>query len=112
MLAALDAEKTSLKENLENQKAHAAGPASEAPDSKAYKRLERQRTLAVKEVEYLRAQLKTFDTEETVLMLNENFDAQKVQQIQQLEAIIDPYRSENQKLHADLSALEQSQVHF
>jgi mitotic spindle assembly checkpoint protein MAD1 len=108
MLAALDAEKTSLKEALENQKAHAAGPASEAPDSKAYKRLERQRTLAVKEVEYLRAQLKTFDTEETVLMLNENFDAQKVQQIQQLEAIVDQYRSENQKLHADLSALEQS----
>jgi mitotic spindle assembly checkpoint protein MAD1 len=65
MLAALDAEKTSLKEALENQKAHAAGPASEAPDGKAYKRLERQRTLAVKEIEYLRAQLKTFDTEET-----------------------------------------------
>jgi hypothetical protein len=41
-------------------------------------------------------------------MLNENFDAQKVHQIQQLEAIGDRYRSENQKLHADLSALEQS----
>jgi mitotic spindle assembly checkpoint protein MAD1 len=108
MLAALDTEKASLKEALENQKASAAGPSSEAPDSKAYKRLDRQRTLAVKEVEYLRAQLKTFDTEETVLMSNENFDSQKVQQIQQLEALVDQYRSENQKLHADLSNLEQS----
>jgi mitotic spindle assembly checkpoint protein MAD1 len=108
MLAALDAERTSLQQALENQKANAAGPMSEATDNKAYKRLERQRTLAVKEVEYLRAQLKTFDTDETVLMSMENLDARKAQQLQQLEAIVDQYRSENQKLHADLSELEQA----
>jgi mitotic spindle assembly checkpoint protein MAD1 len=107
MLAALDAEKTSLKEALDAQKASVTGPSSEAPDSKAYKRLDRQRTLAVKEVEYLRAQLKTFDTEETVLMSNENFDAQKVQQIQQLEALVDQYRAEIQTLNADLAKQEQ-----
>ena len=107
MLAALDAEKTSLKEALDNQKANVAGPSSEVPDSKAYKRLDRQRTLAVKEVEYLRAQLKTFDTEETVLMSNENFDAQKAQQIQQLETLVDQYRSEIQTLHTELSKQEQ-----
>jgi mitotic spindle assembly checkpoint protein MAD1 len=107
MLAALDAEKTGLKEALEAQKANAGTSTSEAPDSKAYKRLERQRTLAVKEVEYLRAQLKTFDTEETVLMSNENFDVQKVQQIQQLEALVDQHRSEIQTLHAELSKQEQ-----
>ena len=107
MLAALDTEKTSLKEALDNQKASSAGSWSETSDHKAYKRLERQRTLAVKEVEYLRAQLKTFDTEETVLISNENFDAQKVQQIQQLEALVDQYRSEIQTLHADLSKQEE-----
>lgn len=107
MLAALDAEKTGLKEALEAQKASARTSLSEAPDSKAYRRLERQRTLAVKEVEYLRAQLKTFDTEETVLMSNENFDVQKVHQIQQLEALVDQHRSEIQTLHAELSKQEQ-----
>jgi mitotic spindle assembly checkpoint protein MAD1 len=107
MLAALDAEKTGLKEALEAQKANAGTSLSEAPDSKAYRRLERQRTLAIKEVEYLRAQLKTFDTEETVLMSNENFDVQKVHQIQQLEALVDQYRSEIQTLHAELSKQEQ-----
>jgi mitotic spindle assembly checkpoint protein MAD1 len=108
MLAALDAEKTSLKEALDNQRSSTADPSSEAPDSKAYKRLDRQRTLAVKEVEYLRAQLKTFDTEETVLMSNESFDSHKVRQIQQLEALVDQYRAEIQTLHADLSKQEQS----
>ena len=107
MLAALDAETKGLKDALDNQKANSAGFSSEALDNKAYKRLERQRTLAVKEVEYLRAQLKTFDTEETVLMSNANFDAQKVQQIQQLEALVDQYRSEIQTLHADFSKQEQ-----
>lgn len=107
MLAALDAEKTGLKEALEAQKANAGTSTSEAPDSKAYKRLERQRTLAVKEVEYLRAQLRTFDAEETMLMSNENFDVQKVHQIQQLEALVDQYRSEIQTLHAELSKQEQ-----
>ena len=107
MLAALDAEKTGLKEALEAQKANAGTSLSEAPDSKAYRRLERQRTLAVKEVEYLRAQLKTFDAEETVLMSNENFDVQKAHQIQQLEALVDQYRSEIQTLHAELSKQEQ-----
>ena len=107
MLAALDAEKTSLKEALDTQKASTVGSSSEASDHKAYKRLERQRALAVKEVEYLRAQLKTFDAEETVLMSNDNFDTQKVQQIQQLEALVDQYRSEIQALHIDLSKQEQ-----
>ena len=107
MLAALDAEKTGLKEALGAQKANTGTSLSEAPDSKAYRRLERQRTLAVKEVEYLRAQLKTFDTEETVLMSNENFDVQKAHQIQQLEALVDQYRSEIQTLHAELSKQEQ-----
>ncbi len=107
MIGSLDAEKTALKVTLESQKATPAATSNEAPDNKAYKRLERQRTLAVKEVEYLRAQLKTFDTEETVLMSNENFDAQKVEQIKQLESLVDQYRSEIQSLHSDLSKQEQ-----
>lgn len=108
MIGSLDAERSSLRENVEFLKKAATTTTSEAPDSKAYKRLDRQRTLAVKEVEYLRAQLKTFDTEETVLMSNDNFDTQKVQQIQQLEALVDQYRLENQTLHNDLSKEEQT----
>ncbi|KIW65895.1 hypothetical protein PV04_08110 [Phialophora macrospora] len=105
IIRGLEGEKEELKAELEkmrsNQSAQEAGQ-----DNKAYKRLERQRVLAVKEVEYLRAQLKTFDTEETVLMDNQNFDAQRSDQIKHLENLVDQYKTEVQTLHSDLSKLE------
>lgn len=102
----LEAEKLSLKQAAKEQRAMAQNGATDTPDNKAYKRLDRQRVLAVKEVEYLRAQLKTFDTEETVLMSNENFDTQRAEQIKQLESLVDQYRTEIQSLHAELSKRE------
>ncbi|KAJ9610216.1 coiled-coil domain-containing protein mad1 [Cladophialophora chaetospira] len=105
IIKALETEKEALMSEAEklksNQIAQEAGQ-----DNKAYKRLERQRVLAVKEVEYLRAQLKTFDTEETVMMDNANFDAQRSEQVKNLENLVDQYKSEVQTLHTDLSKLE------
>jgi mitotic spindle assembly checkpoint protein MAD1 len=62
----------------------------------------------VKEAEYLRAQLKTFDVEETMLMENNNFDSQRSEQVKQLESLVDQYKAEIQTLHNDLSKQETS----
>ncbi|RDW91920.1 hypothetical protein BP5796_01314 [Coleophoma crateriformis] len=101
IIQSLELEKTKLVEQLEKSKA----TASSAGDSKARVRMERQRALAIKEVEYLRAQLRTFDTEETTFQ-PENVDAQKIQRIQELEEIVDQYRQEVQTLQADLASSE------
>lgn len=106
IIKALDGEKSALKVEIDKLKSTQSEQGASGQDNKAYKRLERQRVLAVKEVEYLRAQLKTFDTEETVLMDNQNFDAQRSEQIKQLEAFVDQYKAEVQTLHSDLSKLE------
>lgn len=103
---ALEAEKLLLSRAAKTLEPNAQGKTPDVPDTKAYKRLERQRVLAVKEVEYLRAQLKTFDSEETVLMSNENFDTQRAEQVKQLESLVDQYRTEIQSLHAELSKQE------
>jgi mitotic spindle assembly checkpoint protein MAD1 len=102
IIKALEAEKLSLKQASKEQQVIAQNGGVDTHNNKAYKRLDRQRVLAVKEVEYLRAQLKTFDTEETVLMSNDNFDTQRVEQIKQLESLVDQYRVEIQSLHAEL----------
>jgi mitotic spindle assembly checkpoint protein MAD1 len=107
-IQSLESEKFSLKHAAKNHKASVQNEVIDVPDSKAYRRLERQRVLAVKEVEYLRAQLKTFDTEETVLMSNENFDTQRAKQIEQLETLVDQYRGELQSLHVEVSKQEVS----
>ncbi|KAK5553241.1 coiled-coil domain-containing protein mad1 [Exophiala xenobiotica] len=106
IIKALDADKASLKVELEKARSLQTAQSEPANDNKAYKRLERQRVLAVKEVEYLRAQLKTFDTEETILMDNQNFDALRSEQIKQLETLVDQYKTEVQTLHSDMSKLE------
>ncbi|KAF2147302.1 uncharacterized protein K452DRAFT_282299 [Aplosporella prunicola CBS 121167] len=101
IIKALEDEKSKLREELEKVKS-----GSGAIDTKVRTRLERQRTLAVKEVEYLRAQIKTFDAEENEFQ-PESFDQQKTQRIQELEELVDNYRKELQTLHADLSAAEE-----
>ncbi|ETN41246.1 uncharacterized protein HMPREF1541_03181 [Cyphellophora europaea CBS 101466] len=103
MLKSLDAERKSLQEELDKAKATVAS-APETNDNKAYKRLERQKNLAVKETEYLRAQLSSFDSEET--MENPSFDTQRAEQIKQLKALVDQYKTEVASIHAELSSLE------
>ncbi|KZF25202.1 putative M protein repeat protein [Xylona heveae TC161] len=92
--------KDELKEAREN---------APAGNSRMKSRLERQRVLAVKEVEYLRAQLKMFDTEETT-MQPENFDEHKTARIQELEDLVDQYRNELQGMNDALAKREEDTV--
>ncbi|KAL9096462.1 MAG: hypothetical protein Q9165_001459 [Trypethelium subeluteriae] len=107
-----NAPKDGLIKDLEEEKAKAIAELEKqislvntATDGKARSRLERQRTLASKEVEYLRAQLKNFDAEESEFQ-PDKYDAQKSVRIQELEDLLDQHRSELQSLHTQLSAQE------
>ena len=77
-----------------------------ANDSRAKTRLERQRALAVKEVNLLREQLRTFDSEEQTYHSENQFDTIKSQRIADLEALVDQHRTELQTLNTELSTLE------
>jgi mitotic spindle assembly checkpoint protein MAD1 len=97
IIKTLEGEKTKLESQLKKAKS------SDSGDDKARSRLERQRALALKEVEYLRAQLKTFDMEESTMELR-SYDEQKAARIQQLEDMIEQYRTEVQALNTELAA--------
>ncbi|KAH7146316.1 spindle assembly checkpoint component Mad1 [Dactylonectria macrodidyma] len=99
----LQDEKAKLKGEIEAAKSSATATNTD----KARLRLERQRVLAVKEVEYLRAQLKTFDTEDETLQ-PEQFDQARALRVQELEALVDKYKTEVQSLHAELASMEPS----
>ncbi|KAK3905956.1 spindle assembly checkpoint component Mad1 [Staphylotrichum tortipilum] len=108
------ADRDNIIQSLENEKAglldqiaklRTAEASSGGANDKARARLDRQRALAVKEVEYLRAQLKTFDMEDMTLQ-PENVDHQKIKRIQELEDLVDKYKTEVGTLHADLNSLE------
>lgn len=79
-------------------------------DNHAKARLERQKALAVKEVEYLREQLRTFDSEEITYHSENRFDEQKQKRIQDLESLVDQYRGELQTVTHDLSKEGESQA--
>jgi len=102
VIQGLEGEKSALAEQLEKSKSVGSNGGG---DSKARLRLERQRALAVKEVEYLREQLKTFDAEDTTFQ-PENVDEAKLKRIQELEDMVDQYREEVRKLHEELAARE------
>ena len=75
-------------------------------DSRAKARLERQRALAVKEVDLLREQLRTFDSEEQTYHSENQFDTIKSQRIADLETLVDQHRTEIQTLNSELSSIE------
>ncbi|KAL2363988.1 hypothetical protein RJZ56_003087 [Blastomyces dermatitidis] len=114
------AEKAELVRNLETEKSNlqqdiaklrAGNSVGNGFDSRAKTRLERQRTLAMREVEYLRAQLKTFDAEETTMNADETtFDQQKSDHIAHLESLLSEHREELHKLHEELSKQEKTPV--
>ncbi|KAI0117801.1 spindle assembly checkpoint component Mad1 [Nemania sp. FL0031] len=103
IIKALESDKKNLATQLEKSRTGAA-PANA---SKSQARLERQRALATKEIEYLRAQLKTFDLEDETFDTG-NFDKQKVDRVSELEKLVDTYKEEVQNLHKELSAAESS----
>jgi chromosome segregation ATPase len=99
-IQALEDEKAKLQTELAQLKT--ATPAPSADEAKARARLERQKTLATKEVDFLRAQVKAFDDEERE-MHPENFDAAKTTRITELENLVDEYRAEISTLQKDLA---------
>ena len=78
-------------------------------DAKAKARLERQRALAIKEVDYLRAQLKAIDDEQSEFT-SDKFDESKSQRIKELEDLVDQYRNETQALQADIEKAQSSNL--
>ncbi|KAK6533212.1 coiled-coil domain-containing protein mad1 [Arthrobotrys megalospora] len=80
MQAKLEEESQGLKQRLNK-------------DSKEKQRLERQKELALKEASFLREQLKTYSTEEAVMM-DGNYDDQKSQRIEELERLLGEHKHE------------------
>lgn len=110
LIRSLETERSNLKQEVEKLRAAGTTTGGSMVDSRVKARLERQRALAQKEVEYLRAQLKTFDTEEETMNAEQGqFDAQKAEQIAHLEKMIDEYRQELANAHEELSKRETSQ---
>ncbi|CAI4214892.1 unnamed protein product [Parascedosporium putredinis] len=101
-IQALEEEKAELRAEVEKAKDATVSSVAVGGD-KLRARLERQRALATKEVEYLRAQLKTFDAEDLTFQ-PEQHDQVRAQRIQELEDLVDQYKAEVQALHGELSA--------
>ncbi|KAH7031618.1 spindle assembly checkpoint component Mad1 [Microdochium trichocladiopsis] len=102
MIKSLEADKQSLGEQIEKLKTTSSAPSSV---SRALARVERQKNLANKEIEYLRAQIKSFEDED--ITFNEG-DAEKKQdqRLADLQALVEQYKREVETMHKDLSQLE------
>lgn len=92
----LESELGSLRTELEKAKENMS------KDSRARQRLERQRALALKEAQFLRDQLKSFSSEETMYMQG-NFDEQKTKRIEELEELLETYKRQNETLEVSLA---------
>lgn len=101
IIKSLEEDRNKIRSELDRLRTSGGGG-----DHRVKARLERQRALAVKEVEYLREQLRTFDSEETTYHSENQFDSQKTKRIQDLEAMVDQYRLELQNLSDELSKHE------
>ena len=104
IIKSLEAEKHVVKIEMERLRGSIGGN-----ESRVKARLERQRALAVKEVDYLREQLRTFDNEETVYQPENKFDEQKTKRILDLESLVDQYRAELKALNDDLTDRQETQ---
>ena len=99
----LEGEKLALIAELE--KAKLGATASDGGDAKARLRLERQKALALKEVEFLRAQLSAMDDEDTTFHA-ENAHEAKEQRIRELDSLVEQYRKEVETLQGELKTVE------
>lgn len=106
IIKTLEDDRNSVKTEIEKLRTNLGA----GSDSRMKTRLERQRALAVKEVEYLREQLRTFDAEEVTYHSGNQFDEQKTQRIQTLESLVDQYRSELHSLNQTLSAYDEKSI--
>ncbi|KAK3058154.1 coiled-coil domain-containing protein mad1 [Extremus antarcticus] len=104
----LQDEKAQLQAEVEkarNTTTTAAAPSTTAVDGKALSRLQRQKNLVTKEVEYLRAQMKTFEAEEAEFN-PEQVDEERMKRINELEDMVQRYRSEVESMQSELSKTE------
>ncbi|CAE6998428.1 hypothetical protein PTT_16480 [Pyrenophora teres f. teres 0-1] len=104
-IEALEEDKAQLQAEIQQLKAGGGGGATSSADAKVRARLERQKTLVTKEVEFLRAQVKAFDDEERE-MQPDTFDAAKSERIRELEDLVDQYRKEIDSLQKEFNSLE------
>ncbi|KAH6840349.1 hypothetical protein AA0117_g6176 [Alternaria alternata] len=104
-IQALEEEKAKLQAEIQQLKAAGNTAASSGADAKVRARLERQKALATKEVDFLRAQVKAFDDEERE-MQPDTFDAAKSERIKELEDLVDQYRKEVDTLQKEFNSLE------
>jgi mitotic spindle assembly checkpoint protein MAD1 len=100
-ISAFSEEKAVLKAEVERAKLSAGATGGD----KARMRLERQRALAAKEVEYLRAQLKTFDAEDETFNAD-TYDQTRAKRVSELEELVDKYKAEVHILHSERSSAE------
>lgn len=105
-IQSLEDEKAKLQAEIQQLKSSATtSSAPNAKEAQARARLERQKALATKEVEFLRAQVKAFDDEERE-MQPDSYDAAKSQRIAELEALVDEHRKELDMLQKEFAAIE------
>lgn len=104
-IQALEEEKTKLQSEIQQLKTTGASVASSATDTKARARLERQKALVTKEVDFLRAQVQAFDDEERE-MQPDKYDAAKSERIKEFEDLVDQYRKEIDALQKELNSTE------
>lgn len=90
---------------LQDQVEQAKSIVNASSADKAQQRLDRQRQLALKEVEYLRAQVKAAEAEDQA-MQPEQFDEETANKRHELEVIIDEYKLELQSIHKQISSTE------
>lgn len=103
IISDLQQERENLDSQLEKSKTNSATASAE----KARQRLERQRTLAEKEVKLLREQLKMYESED-ITFQPEKHDEKKAERIHELEQLVDQYKAEVKTLEAQMSSIESS----
>ncbi|KAH5084793.1 hypothetical protein HBI56_029920 [Parastagonospora nodorum] len=104
-IQALEDEKQKLQAEMQQLKTSGSGSAPNANEAKARARLERQKALAIKELDFLRAQVKAFDDEERE-MQPDTFDAAKSELIKELQDSVDQYRKELDTLQKEFNSIE------
>ncbi|MCJ1357131.1 MAG: coiled-coil domain-containing protein mad1 [Icmadophila ericetorum] len=94
----MESEKATLQAELSKAKRNGG-----SGDSHATARLERQRALVIKEMEYLREQLKTFEADDITNEVKDPEADNKNKRVHDLELLLHQHRIEIETLHNDLS---------
>lgn len=103
----LQGERSRLQREVESLRSSGAAPgaAGAGNESKIRARLERQKNLMSKEVDYLRAQMKTFEAEEAEFN-PEQVNEEQMKRVHDLEDMVEQYRVEVESLHRDMVKAE------